>query len=384
MTVVRKTKKDQVCQKDFRNLAKFTKVFAQYLCIIHCKSLMPFNHHSYLPANNDMRLKKQYPEFEIDEYTIEQAVTTESFQVEFQAFDWKGEKIKSEKLVEEHADPCFHLTNDHNETLEIYYADGDRYALVFRSAGFIKRSFNSVINGNDEVMECVILFDRGETAPLGQRMIAGEHVHRSHLLVDIIFAFYKLKHRTRQTRAVTNEEFSFRFNLRRMYWNLALSFLTLFLAPLIFIYILMEESAMDGSVFLGIQLVTTAISLPGFLIARNYWKKNGDWTIYFRRNDNQFIIITPNSKHVFSKTDFVKRIKTENKSSAPWSSFDYNTLVTHDGRQLHISNLLLTWEEVDKFFGRIPEEEEKTAFPFIVAKKSDTITIDQPSTASNI
>jgi hypothetical protein len=58
-----------------------------------------------------LRIRKQYPEFEINEFTDERVITVDNAIAEFKDFDWDTENAKSAKIIEQHADPSIRLIN---------------------------------------------------------------------------------------------------------------------------------------------------------------------------------------------------------------------------------------------------------------------------------
>jgi predicted restriction endonuclease len=133
-----------------------------------------------------------------------------------------------------------------------------------------------------------------------------------------------------------------------------------------------QDKPFNLMAFLGMQSLMTLFALPGFIIAFNYWRKNGKWKVMFSKRDNNFIILTPEKREVFDKLDFTDRIRTENNSNAPWNSFEYTTIVNNEGRQIHLSNILISSSDMDKLFGRIEETTEKKGFQIIRDKKITT------------
>jgi hypothetical protein len=143
------------------------------------------------------------------------------------------------------------------------------------------------------------------------------------------------------------------------------------MAPIIWAFV-GKDKPFNLIAFLGMQFLMTLCALPGFIISFNYWRKNGKWKVLFRKRDNKFIILTPEKQEVFDKLDFTNRIRTENNSNAPWNSFEYTTIVNNDGRQIHLSNILISNSDMDKLFGRIEETTEKKVFQIIRDKKITT------------
>jgi len=115
----------------------------------------------------------------------------------------------------------------------------------------------------------------------------------------------------------------------------------------------------NWSAFLGIQAFCTVFAIPAIIITINHLKKNGDWKVHFRKGDNIFFIVSSSGKEMFDKTDFIKRIRIENNSNAPWNGYEFTTLINNDGRQIHLSNLLIPSTDIEKLFGRLDETTEK-------------------------
>jgi hypothetical protein len=289
---------------------------------------------------------------------------------EFKDFDWDTENAKSAKIIEQHADPSIRLINSRKEVLDIYRGDIEKYTIEFRTSSLIPRTSATLVQGTNSVIELLKVFASGDKRLLVRKLKTMEYYYKSLLVVDI-FRLLTEKQITRTSRDIQSEEYTYNFKfitlLNKLTWSLCFSFMT----PIIWAFV-GQDKPFNLMAFLGMQSLMTLFALPGFIIAFNYWRKNGKWKVMFSKRDNNFIILTPEKREVFDKLDFTDRIRTENNSNAPWNSFEYTTIVNNEGRQIHLSNILISSSDMDKLFGRIEETTEKKGFQIIRDKKITT------------
>jgi len=314
-------------------------------------------------------LRKQFPEFEMDEFTDEKLVTVDEAVNEIKTFDWTTESRKSSELIEQHAEPTIMLQNLKGDQLSIYSDDFKKFGINLKIAGFIPRSSISTVGTAESIIDIVKLLNNGDRTLLIKKLEASEYHYKMSFILNVITKFAS-KEKTRNSRETVRSEFLFKINLghtvRKLFWSI----LFLFMAPVISLYaVIIDGKEFYLELFLWMQLVLSLFALPGIIISINHWINNGHWKVYFQKGTNTFFIVTPYKKEVFDKKDFGKRIRTENSSNAPWNSFEYTTLVKSDGRQLHFSNLLVPSSDMDRLFGRIEETTEKKGFQIIKDKK---------------
>jgi hypothetical protein len=317
-----------------------------------------------------LRIRKQYPEFDINEFTEERTITVDNAVSEVRDFDWDTENAKSAKIIEQHADPLIRLINDRKEILDIYRGDKEKYNIEYRTSSLIPRTSAALVQGYNSAFELVKVFSSGDKRLLVRKLKTMEYYYKTLLIVDILRLITE-KPIARTNRNIQSEEYTYDFKLITLLNKLTFSLCFLFMAPIIWGFLL-KDKPFNLMAFLGMQFLMTLFALPGFIIAFNYWRKNGKWKVLFKKRDNIFIILTPEKREIFNKQDFTKRIRTENSSNAPWSSFEYTTIVMNDGRQIHLSNILIPNSDIDKFFGRIEETTEKKGFQIIQDKKITT------------
>lgn len=314
-----------------------------------------------------LRIRKQYPEFDLNEFTEERVITLEDAIVEFGDFDWDTENAKSLNIIEQHADPSIRLTNKRKEVFDIYRGDVEKYAIEFRTSSIIPRSITTVVHGRNSVIELLKIFESSDKLLLVKKLKTTEYYHKTLLVVDI-FSLLTEKPITRSNLEIKSEEYIYDFKFMSLINKLTWSFLFFFMAPIIWIFVGVDKP-LNLKTFIVVQLLMTLFAAPGFAIVFNYWKNNGNWKVLFRKRDNNFIILSPDKKEIFDKLDFTHRIRTENNSNAPWSSFEYTTIVKNDGKQIHFSNLLIPYSDIDKLFGRLEETTEKKVVQIIRNKK---------------
>jgi hypothetical protein len=315
-----------------------------------------------------LTIRKQFPEFEIDEYTEEVSVTLDEAIAEIRQFDWINESLKSSKIVEEHAEPCIRLRNQADDILSLFWAEDNKFAVYSLVNTVLKRSSTSVVKGYEEVYELVRLFEQNERQLLASRLLAAEQHFKTLWLIDLMNYFVKTKNRN--SRETVREESVYQITwLRALKINIFSLLLLLFPSVLCFNPFQSRSRPFDWVFFLSFQAVCTMLVVPALILLVNHLKKNKGWEIHFRKGDNTFIIVFPGGKEMFNKSDFEKRIVTTNGSNAPWSEFEYSTLVRKDGKQLHISNLLVPTQDMDKLFGRMETSHEKSRFQLIKVKR---------------
>lgn len=311
--------------------------------------------------------KKQYPEFEENEYTENEEVTFEQAIIQLKDYDWDTENSKSEKIIEEHAEPSIRLKNSQNQILDIFRGDKEKYTLIYTSGTIVPRSRTSFVSGLESLNEIIKLFENSEKDQLIKRLKVGKYYHRTPFILDLIRRFIE-DEKVRYSRETITEDYSYRIKLTSVLNKLTWSFLFFLMAPVIWLFA-GNDRQFDLSTFLWVQILSSVWGIPGCILTWNYLKMNGGWTLYFRKRDNTFILVTSKSKEIFDKKDFTIRIKTENNSHAPWNSFEYTTLVKNDGRQIHLSNLLIKSSEIDNLFGRLEEKTESNGFQLIKDKE---------------
>lgn len=311
-----------------------------------------------------LALRKQFPEFEIDEYTDEQSVTLAEAIEEVRRFDWVNETLKSSTLIEQHANPSIRLRNSKNDILSLFWTEEDQFVVYFMERNVWRSSRTSIIKGYDHVFELIRLFDHGERDSLRTLLKAAEHHHKTLWLIDLMDYFVKLK--SRNSREVIQDEYVFTITFWRVFNKLFMSLGII--GGVIFLFLILPKNA-NLPLLLIFQAMLLALAAPAVILTINHINKNRGWKVYFRKQDNTFIITFPGGKEVFNKTDFVKRVVTINKTNAPWSDFEYTTLVRKDKMQLHISNLIVPTEEMDKLFDRIDTIIEERRFQLIKIKK---------------
>jgi hypothetical protein len=315
-----------------------------------------------------LALKKQFSDFEIDEFTQEVSVTVEEAIAEISQFDWITESEKSAKIIEEHAEPSLWFRNGASDTLSMCWADHGKFAVYVMIKKGLRRSSTSIVKGQEEIFNLIALFASGERHLLLNRLQASEQHYQTLWLLDLMDYFVKTK--TRHSREVTQEEHVFRITFTRVFKKLIFS-IVLFLFPAVLWFNPFQtwKRPIDWTMFFAFQGFFTLLAVPAIIITVNHLKKNAGWNIYFRKGDNTFFIVHKGGKQMFDKGDFKKRIVTENSSNAPWSEFHYNTLLTTEGKQLHISNLLVPTADMDKLFGRMDTQTENSRFQIIRNKR---------------
>jgi len=311
--------------------------------------------------------KKQYPEFEENEFTESEELTFEQTIIQVKEYDWDTENSKSEKIIEEHAEPSIRLKNNQNQILDIFRGDEEKYTLIYASGAIVPRSSTSFVSGLGSLIEIIKLFENSDKDLLIKRLKAAEYYYRTPFILDLIRRFIRGE-KVRYSRETITEDYSYRIKLTTVLNKLTWSFLFFLMAPVIWLFS-GNDRPFDLSAFLWVQILSSVWGIPDCVLTWNYLKKNGGWTLYFRKRENTFILVTSKSKEIFDKKDFTIRIKTENKSNAPWNSFEYTTLVKNDGRQIHLSNLLIKSSEIDKLFGRLEEKTESKGFQIIRDKE---------------
>ncbi|MBS1508143.1 MAG: hypothetical protein JSS79_16000 [Bacteroidetes bacterium] len=314
-----------------------------------------------------LKVREQFPEFEVDEFTEEKELTLDETINALKEFNWTEEYSKSVKIIEQHAEPSIWLKNQCGDKLSIYWAENNKFAIYFSPK--MRRSSTSIVNGLDQVDAVVKLFDRGERHLLLNRLRTSEYHHKTHWFLDLI-QFFIHKNKTRTSREIVKEEFVYQMKNLSIIKKLTFSLLFFLMPSTIWVYsYLVNNKPFNLTAFLGIQTFMTLMATPGIIIAINHWRKNGRWNVYFRKGDNKFIIVSPTGKEIFDKVDFTKRSTTVNDSHAPWNSFEYTTLIKNTGEQIHFSNLLIPTSDFDKLFGRIEETRCKSGFQIIKDKK---------------
>ncbi|HMV09391.1 MAG TPA: hypothetical protein PK325_07245 [Cyclobacteriaceae bacterium] len=306
-----------------------------------------------------LALRKQFPEFEIDEYTDEQSVTLAEAIDEVRRFDWANETLKSSTLIEQHANPSIRLRNSRNDILSIFWAEEDQFVVYFMERKVWRSSRTLIIKGYDHVFELIRLFDQGERDSLRSLLKAAEQHHKTFWLFDSMDYFVALK--SRNSREVIQDEYVYTITFWKVFKKLIMSL------GLIGATVVMGVIFSSSWIFFSFIFAVPAI--PGIFLLINHYNKNKGWKIYFRKHDNTFIIAFPGGKEIFNKTDFVKRVVTINRTNAPWSDFEYNTLVRKDKMQLHISNLIVPTDDMDRLFDRIDTIIEERRFQSIKIKK---------------
>lgn len=316
----------------------------------------------------NLRIRKQFPEFELYEFSEERVISVETAISEFKDFDWDTENAKSADIIEEHAVPSIRLINERKDVFDICRGDKEKYTITFKNNGLIPRRSMTDVNGDNSVILLLKIFAVGDSQLLIKKLKTMEYHYKSSLIVDILTAFIE-KQITRTNRNIQHEEYTYEFKFLPLLYKLTWSIGFFIMNPIIWVFV-GSDKPFNLIGFSVMQIIFTLIALPGFLIAFNYWKNNGQWKVLFRKRDNNFIILTPQKKEVFDKRDFIKRIRTENNTNGPWSSFEYNTIVKNDGQLIHLSNILISNSKIDKLFGSLEETPEKKVFPIIRDKKS--------------
>jgi len=316
-----------------------------------------------------LKIKKQFPEFDINEYTNEKELTIDEVITEINTFDWTNESLKSSKIIEEHAEPSIWLRSDLDDTLSICWTDNNKFTIYYSVNKLFKRSCTSIVNGQEQVIELVKLFNNQERHLLLSRLEASEYHLKTLWLLDIMSLFTP-KAKTRTSREVIQENYTYEIKYLTILKKLTFSIVFLLLPVIVWVVPSSTGSKpFNWTAFMPFQGFCTLFALPAIIITINHFKRNGDWKVYFRKGDNTFFIISATGKQMFDKGEFVKRIITTNESNAPWSNYEYTTLVKNNGQQLHFSNLLLPSSDIDKLFGRIEEIREKSGFQIIKNKK---------------
>ena len=135
-----------------------------------------------------LTIKKQFPEFDINEYTDEKEITIDQAITEIKNFDWVNESLKSSKIIEEHAEPSIWFKNELGDTLAISLADTDKFAVYYSPKG-LKRSSTSVVNGQEQVTNLIKLFDKRERDILQRQLKLSEHHFKTPLILDFFLNF---------------------------------------------------------------------------------------------------------------------------------------------------------------------------------------------------
>jgi hypothetical protein len=310
------------------------------------------------------KVRRQYPEFEIDEYTPEQELSFEEAIDELKSFDWDSEIKKSQDLVEEHANSSIILKNINGDELAVYKAIDSRFAFEYRTKTVIPKSYSVLVPNFGTLVEQIKTFHSSDR-PHFVKKFQTFQIYKSSFLIDVIGLFASRK-KNRITREVQKREFRYQVNPIKVLYMLGWCFI-MFLMPSV-LWLSVGKKPFAWTPYLIMQALMIAIALPGFITAHNHWKKNGSWVLLFQARENKFILVTENGKDVYDKKDFVKRIRTEVRSNAPWNSFEYTTLIRSDGRQLHFSSILISNIEMSKFFASIEETAESKAIPIIKDK----------------
>jgi hypothetical protein len=308
------------------------------------------------------KVRKQYPEFELDEYTPEVDLSFEEAIREIRVYDWDVENKKSRDLVEEHASPSICLRN--NDELVICKEEEGKFSFGYRPKAIIPKSYLVVVPNLEILIELLKIFHSNDKLLFVKKFKVFQFL-KSSVLLDFIGLFNTRK-KNRISQNVEKKEFLFRVNSKKVFYMLGWC-LALFLMPAV-LWVFVGKKPFEWTPFLVMQALMTALTLPGFVTAYNHWEKNGSWTLLFQSRENKFILITPDGKEIHNKKDFTKRIRTEVKSNAPWNSFEYTTLIKVDGSQLHFSSILISNLEISRFFASLEESTESKAIPIIKNK----------------
>ncbi len=316
-----------------------------------------------------LKVREQFPEFEINEFTAERELTLEDTLNAIKQFNWEEEYVKSSKIVEEHAEPSICLTNHLGDKLSMYWAEDGKFAVFYAPKKWTVRSNASIVKGFDQLFSLVKLFNKAERKLLLENLKTSEYHHQTPWIFDVI-EFFFAKGKTRASREMVKEEYVYEIRKSTILKKLLFSILFIVMTPVIWIYgSVMDNTPFKLIPFLILQAFTSLIALPGILIAVNHWRKNGQWKVYFRKGENIFFIVSPAGKEQLDKGDFTKRLTTVNDSNAPWNDFEYTTLIKKNGEQIHFSNLLIPTSEMDKLFGRLEEIRDKSGFQVIKTKE---------------
>ncbi len=314
-----------------------------------------------------LALRKQFPEFEINEYTDEQSVTLSEAIEEVKQFDWINETLKGSKIIEQHANPSINLRNFKNDILSIFWAEEDQFVVYLMEHKVWQSSRTSIVKGYEAVYELIRLFDRGERDSLRALMKTAEHYQKTGWLLDLMNYFVRLK--TRNSREVVREEYVYTITFWKAFKKLFMSIGII--AIMAFLFLRFPPNA-NLPVLLLIQSIFLARAAPAVILTVNHINKNKGWKIYFRKHENTFIVTFPGGKQIFNKSDFVKRVATTNRTNAPWGDFDYNTLIRNDNMQLHISSLMVPTEDMDRLFDKSDTITEEKRFQWIEIKRLES------------
>lgn len=311
-----------------------------------------------------LALRKQFPEFEINEYTDEQSVTLSEAIEEVKQFDWVNETLKGSKIIEEHANPSINLRNFKNDILSIFWGEEGQFVVYLMERKVWRSSRTSIVKGYEGVYELIRLFDRGERDSLRALMKTAEQYYKTGWHLDLMNYFVRLK--TRNSREVVREEYVYTITFWKVFKKLFMSIGII--GIMAFLFLRFPPNA-NLPMLLLLQSIFLALAAPAVILTVNHINKNKGWNIYFRKHDNTFIVTFPGGKQIFNKSDFVKRVVTTNRTNAPWGDFDYNTLIRNDNMQLHISSLMVPTEDMDRLFDRLDTITEEKRFQWIKVKK---------------
>ncbi|NBP67312.1 MAG: hypothetical protein EBU52_01070 [Cytophagia bacterium] len=242
-------------------------------------------------------IKKQYPEFEENEFTESEEVTFEQAIIQVKEYDWDTENSKSEKIIEEHAEPSIRLKNSQNQILDIFRGNEEKYTLIYTSGVIIPRSSTSLLSGFNSLIEIIKLFENADNDLLIKRLKAAEYYHRTPIILDLIMRFVS-NEKVRYSRETITEDYSYRIKLIAVLNKLTWSFLFFLMAPVIWLFS-GNDRPFDLSAFLWVQILSSLWGIPGCILTWNYLKMNGGWSLHFRKRENAFILVTSKSKEIF-------------------------------------------------------------------------------------
>ncbi|WP_310993838.1 hypothetical protein [Aequorivita marina] len=315
-------------------------------------------------------LRKQYVNYEPNEYEFFGPVTIERIKLEFENFPWEDQIKLQEQLIGFHISPSFNLEYK-NKELTITGYQNDNFSIRYNHRDILQWQFQANMFNMSEVLYLIDQFTILKPKQFKKILATKSTVEESLLSIFFITLNYnRKKHYSAKLSQVGN---TFKINFKRLLYYFVFSFIWLLLPLILFLFL---GTKFEVIPFLIFQSLCILLAIPGIIISLNHLTYNGKLKLVFKKGENIFEVINDSQSILFNKKDVLKIVEIRTDGGrAPWSIYEYYIILFKNGSELWVSNILIGASDIYNQFYFVEKESKHAWIPLL--KKTLVFNIEQ-------
>lgn len=310
-----------------------------------------------------MEIRLQYTNYEYNEYKfVGMRNLAETLQI-FAQFPWLKELEKIDKIKGTVTFPAIKILNSRNEYIifnAFYQSNNILFNLKIKyKSNLFFRTMKGLKYNSKKCEHIIEDFFNKSISNIVSQIMSGKYLE-SPFLIDLLT--YNVGDKDKLVELEPDEDKYYKYMLS---WKkVILKTLPSFVFLAIPLIISLLTGNFNGFVF--IQTICALLALPGIIIIINYLLFNKHLKIYFKKNENRFIISNNGLKKTLDKNFISEIIYKENISrNMPWYFLYYHIIVFNNHERLFLTNLVINELDIFNHLGHLNIKKEKYFFPLI-------------------